>query len=108
MTKSDAIAAHVALRAEKLGHLFERIVSCHVIFQLAGHHHQHGDRYCVAIHLALPGRELVVDHAPSGERAAVTATAAVDRAFDEGGRQLEDWVRRQRVGRHDKALTRDG
>jgi ribosome-associated translation inhibitor RaiA len=103
MTKSDALAAHVWHRTGKLEHLYERIVSCHVVFELAGHHHRHGDRYHVSINLGLPGCELLVDHAPSDEHAPVTAKAAMDRAFDDGERQLEDWVKRDRAHRRDKA-----
>jgi ribosome-associated translation inhibitor RaiA len=108
MTKSEGLSAHMWLRTRKLERLFERIVSCHVVFELAGHHHRHGDRYRVTINLVLPGGELVVDHAPSNERAAVPAKAAVDRAFDEVERQLEDWVRHRRADRRDKAPLAQG
>jgi ribosome-associated translation inhibitor RaiA len=108
MTKSDALAAHVLLRTRKLEHLFARIVSCHVVFELAGHHHRHGDRYRVTINLALPGAALLVDYPPSDEHFAVTAKAAVDRAFDEEERQLEHWVRRQRADRRDKVPSSRG
>jgi hypothetical protein len=59
--------------------------------------------YRVSIHLGLPGHELLVSHAPSDEHHVETAGATADRAFDEVGRQLEDWVRRQRVHRHEAA-----
>jgi hypothetical protein len=61
MAQSDALAAHVRVRAEKLEHLFDRIVSCHVVVELAGHH-RHGERYHVSINLGLPGHELLVSH----------------------------------------------
>jgi ribosome-associated translation inhibitor RaiA len=108
MTKSDALAAHVWLRTSKLERLFDRIVSCHVVFERAGHHHRHGDRSRVTINLALPGGALLVDYPPSDKHAAVSAKAAVDRAFDEEERQLEDWVRRQRADRRDTAFSSRG
>jgi ribosome-associated translation inhibitor RaiA len=94
LAHSDALALHIRRRAEKLEHLFNRIISCHVVIELAGHHHQHGDRYRVSVNVGLPGRELLVHHTPSDERNE-TAHATADRAFDEAGRQLEDWVRRR-------------
>lgn len=101
MEPSDALAAHVRLRAEKLQHHFDRIVSCHVVVELAGHHHRHGDRYHVSINLGLPGCEVLVNNTPSDAHPLETVTGAVDRAFDEAERQLEDWVRRERGHRHD-------
>jgi ribosome-associated translation inhibitor RaiA len=101
MAHSDALAAHVRLRAEKLEHLFERIVSCHIVVEPAGHHHHHGDRFHVSIHLGLPGHEILVGRAPSDDPRPETAHAAVDRAFDDAGRELEDWVKHRRTQRHD-------
>jgi ribosome-associated translation inhibitor RaiA len=108
MAQSDALASHVRLRAEKLQHQFDRIVSCHVVVELAGHHHRHGDRYHVSIHLGLPGREIVVGHTPLDEHTPETAYVAADRAFDEAGRQLEDWVTHQRTQRHDESANLRG
>ena len=100
MAHSDAIAAHVTARAEKLDHLFDRIVSCHVVLDLAGHHHRHGDRYHVSVNLGLPKYEIVASHAPSNDHELESPDAAVDRAFDEAERQLGDWVQLKREDRH--------
>ena len=105
MTPSDALAMHVRLRTEKLEHICDSIVSCHVVVQLAGHHHRHGDRFHVSINLNLPGHELLVGHAPA-EDSAETAEAATDQAFDDAARQLEDWMKRRRGERHDEGRTR--
>jgi ribosomal subunit interface protein len=102
MAHSDALAAHVLRRSEKLEHFFDRIISCHVVVELMGHRH-HGSRYRVSINVGLPGRELLVSHTPSEERNTENAHAIADRAFDEAERQLEDWVRRQREDRHAEA-----
>jgi ribosome-associated translation inhibitor RaiA len=101
MANSVALATHVRRRAEKLEHVFGRIVSCHVVIDLAGHHHRHGNRYRISINLALPGRELLVSRAPAAGREIESAHASADRAFDEAERQLEDWVRRRRACRHE-------
>ena len=99
MAHSDSLATHVRRRAEKLEHLFERLISCHVVIELAGHHLHHGDRYRVSINVGLPGHELLVRHTPS-HAVLENAHAVADRAFDEADRQLEDWVKRRREHRH--------
>jgi putative sigma-54 modulation protein len=104
MAQSEALAAHARLRAEKLEHLFDRIVSCHVVVELAGRH-RHGDRFHVSINVGLPGHEILVGHAPSDDRGPETAYGAVDRAFDDAGREIEDWVKHQRTQRRDKSAN---
>ena len=103
MARSETLAGHIGRRVEKLERLFDRIVSCHVVVELAGHHHRHGNRYRVSINLGLPGRELLVRHAvPVDEPASESAHGTADRAFDEVERQLEDWSRRHRqLRRHE-------
>jgi ribosome-associated translation inhibitor RaiA len=95
------MATRVRERAEKLRRLFVPIISCRVVIELAGHHHQSGDRYHVAINLGLPGCEILVNNTPSDAHPFETVTGAADRAFDEAERQLEDWVRRERGHRHE-------
>jgi putative sigma-54 modulation protein len=103
MVRSDALAEHVRLRTDKLDHLFERVVSCHVVVELASPHHRHGDRFHVSVNLGLPGREILVRKTPSDDQGPDTAYAAVDRAFDDVERELEDWVKRQRTQRRDES-----
>jgi putative sigma-54 modulation protein len=99
LAHSDALAAHVQRRVEKLEHLFDRIISCHVVVELASHRHRHGDECRVTVNVGLPGHELLASHAPSGDRI-LDLHATADRAFDDAERQLEDWARRRREDRH--------
>ena len=101
MARSDALASHLERRAEKLEHLFHRVISCHVVVKLAGHHSRSGDRYEFSINVGLPGHELLVTHEPPRDHSPESAYVSADRAFDEAERQLEDWVRRQRDHRRD-------
>jgi ribosome-associated translation inhibitor RaiA len=98
---SDALSNLVNRRAEKLEHLFDRLVSCHVVVELAGHHHRRGDHFHVSINLGLPGHEIIARHARSDDEGPETALDAADRAFDAARRELEDWVKHQRTQRHD-------
>jgi len=102
MARSDALASRLQERAERLEVLSDRIISCHVVVELEGHHHLHGDRFRFSIHLGVPGHELVVTHAPPTDRDFEHPYASADRAFDEAERQLEDWVRCQRDLRYSR------
>lgn len=101
MNHSDELATHIRRRAEEVERHFDRIISCHVVVDRAGHHHRQGDRYRVSINLGLPGHELIVSHDPPDERNPENAQGAADRAFDEIARQLDEWVGRSRGGRHE-------
>jgi ribosomal subunit interface protein len=103
MTHSDALAGHVRRRAEQLEPRYDRIISCHVVVELSGHHHRQGDRYRVCVNVGLPGHELVVNRDPSDDHDPEDAHTATDRAFDEIDRQLEDWVARRRSDRREEA-----
>jgi ribosome-associated translation inhibitor RaiA len=100
MNHSEELVTQIRRRAEEVERHCDRLISCHVVVERAGHHHRHGDRYRVSINLGLPGHELVVSHEPADERNLETAQAAANRAFDEIARQLDEWVVRTRGGRH--------
>jgi ribosomal subunit interface protein len=97
---SDALAVHVNRRAEKLERFFDRIVSCHVVVELGGHHQNRGERYRMTINLGLPGHEILVTHPTSEHGFLEDARETADRAFDDLERKLEDWVKRRREERH--------
>jgi ribosome-associated translation inhibitor RaiA len=93
---SPALAEHLKMRAERLDEIYDRIISCQVVVELAGHHHQHGDRFHFSIHVCVSGHEIIVNHAPVAHREPRNAYESADLAFDDAERQLEDWVGRQR------------
>jgi ribosome-associated translation inhibitor RaiA len=107
MVHSDALAAHIEQRAARLEDLSRQITACHAVFALVGHHHRHGDRYRCSVNVAVPGHDIVVSHEPPENRSYGSAQASADSAFDEAERQLTDWVRRKRVGRHVAAHGQD-
>jgi ribosome-associated translation inhibitor RaiA len=49
---SDALATQVNRRAEKLERVFDHIISCHVVVELAGHHRSRGARYRITVNPA--------------------------------------------------------
>jgi ribosomal subunit interface protein len=93
---SDAIDAYVRKRSAKLDTFSTRITACRVAVE-APHLHRHGGHgYKVRIRLTLPRGELVVSHAAAEKPTTLDAYAAIDHAFDQMGRRLEDFVRRRR------------
>ena len=95
---SDAIAAYVRRRAAKLETFSDRITDCHVVIDADKGHGAGGaggSEYGVRVELHLPGGDLVADR-PAAVLARRDAYAAIDAAFDDAGRLVQDHVRRQR------------
>lgn len=95
ISPSPSIAAHVERRAAKLDTFFDRIVKCHVVVEAPHRHSKHGKRFHVRIDLHVPGRELVVSKNP--EDAKEDAYAAIDDAFGDAERVLEDFATSHKV-----------
>ncbi len=95
LAHSGALEAYVRTRAEKLETFFARIVGCHVVLD-APHRAHSGGHYGVRINLNVPGEEIAVTRTPEESVASEDPYAAVDRAFDQAGRRLEDYARRRR------------
>jgi ribosomal subunit interface protein len=96
LSPSTALETHVRRRAAKLDRFFARITACRVVVELAHRHRRHGKQYRVSIDMAVPRSELAVGRAPAEDRDFEDAHAAVDDAFDDAERRLEDWSRRLR------------
>lgn len=91
---SASVTAHVERRTAKLETFFDRIVRCHVVVEQPHRHHKQGQRYHVRIDVSVPGNLLVVTRNP--EDAKEDLHAAVDDAFGDAERVLEDYARQLR------------
>lgn len=96
MDHSDAIEAFVWEKANRLDHFANDIMSCRVVVEPAGKHHEHGNLYEVHIDLTVPGEEIVVTREPSEHTEHKDVKVAIRDAFDAAQRKLEDYVRRRR------------
>lgn len=97
MARSDAIEAAVRERAAKLDRFHSRIMSCHVIVEeLHRRSRTAGTVYHVRVDVTVPGRELVAHKEPAPQRFQEDVYIAIRDAFDQMGRELEDYARRQR------------
>ena len=129
MTPSASVENQVRERAEKLGSFCDRITSCRVIVEAPHRHHHKGQAFQIHIDLSVPGKQIVIKHAPKQLAAVKLAEGSVSEnemvenheaskhgahadvyvairdAFDAAGRKLQDYVRRQRgaVKKHERA-----
>ena len=95
MSPSPAITAHVEKRAAKLATFFDRIVKCHVVVETPHRRSRRGKHFHIRIDLHVPGRELVVSK--EQDDAKEDAYAAIDDAFVDAERVLEDFATLQKV-----------
>lgn len=111
MSHSAALEAHVRRRAEKLDRFFHHIIHCHVVLEVNDKHYRHGRRYRVSIDLTVPRHEIAIARSPAYSDVLDDAHVAVDRAFDDAVRRLDEWEQRRRAhvkssARHHPPLAR--
>ena len=94
--RSPEIEAIIEDKADRLESFASRITSCRVVVELVGKHHESGNLYDVRVDVTVPGDEIVATHQPGKHEAFKDMGVAIRDAFDSVGRQLEDYVRRQR------------
>ncbi len=97
MSPSAAVAAHVERRAEKLETFFDRMSKCHVVVEEPHRRSRQGKKYRVEIDMHVPGRELVISRNPEDSKEDLHV--AIDDAFDDAERVLEDYARQMRPDR---------
>ena len=91
MPHSEAVETRVREKAEKLGRLCDRIISCHVVVETPQRHKHQGKLHSVRIDLVVPGAELAANHAQAED-----VYVALRDSFSAITRQLEDYLRKQR------------
>lgn len=96
MDPSDAVEANVREKAAKLERYFDRIVSCRVVVEAPHRRGAKGRLYDVRIDLAVPGKELVVNHNGPKNHAREDVYVSIRDAFKAMARQLEDHARKAR------------
>jgi ribosomal subunit interface protein len=92
ISSSPAIDEYVRRRAAKLETFYDRVIGCRIAVEAPSLHHHEGKEYRVRIDLTVPGAELVVTRAPDDNLSHQDVYAAIDDAFDDAGRMLQDFV----------------
>lgn len=100
---SDAVAARIREKVEKLEHYFDRIMSCRVVVEAPHRHHHKGKIYNVRIDITVPGGEIVVNRNSGLDHAHEDIYVAIRDAFNEAKRQLQNLtrIRLGKVKRHE-------
>ncbi len=111
---SEMVEGWIRKEATKVDEFYNHIMGCRVVLDRPSHRRKWGIPYHVSIDLTVPGEELVVTRDPSshssiqqaGEKKSVKhlevsaphkdLRRAIDDAFKEMGRRLQDYARRQR------------
>jgi ribosomal subunit interface protein len=96
MEPSPAMEARIREKAEKLDRFANRIMRCHVVVEAPHRHGHKGKLYHIALHITLPGGEIVVNREGPKNHAHEDVYVAIRDGFDAAARQLEDRVRRMR------------
>lgn len=65
MAPSDAIVARIQKEVDALEKYNDRITRCQVQVEAPAQHHHHGTPFHIRIEVHVPGKELVVAHAPN-------------------------------------------
>jgi ribosomal subunit interface protein len=93
---SDAVEDYVRKRAAKLDMLSERITRCRVALEQPHRHARHGGHFRVRVDVTLPGGEVVATRSPDDAKTYEDLYAAIDSAFDDVARRVQDFIQRQR------------
>ena len=96
MEHSAEIEALVREKAARLDKFARDIMSCRVVVEPAGKHHQYGNHYQVRIDLALPDKEIAVTRMPGAHAEYKDLRVTLRDAFDATRREVEDHVRQRR------------
>jgi ribosome-associated translation inhibitor RaiA len=95
MSATPEIRAAIEKHVESLDQRFGRTTACRVAVKAPSGHHRTGGLYEITIHLVLPnGRQVDVDRTPSADERHADLSFAINDAFKQARRQLQDQVNR--------------
>ena len=98
---SDAVAARIRHRVEKLDQFYNRILGCYVSVGYANKRHHKGNIFYVTVEIKVPGENIVYNRSHENTNLSHTNVyVAVRDAFRGIERQLQDFVRKRRVRTH--------
>jgi ribosomal subunit interface protein len=95
ITPTSELKEQIEEKATKLERYFDRIVGCRVTVECPNRRHRQGKHIRVRVELSVPGAKLVVGRDPAESEQHEDLSAALNAAFREARRQLEDHARRR-------------
>lgn len=96
MTSSESLDDFVTARVAKLERVYDGIVSCHVTLDKPHRHHRHGGHYRVGIVVLVPHASIVISRNATADARMEDLYSAIDRAFEEVDRRLDEYTGRRR------------
>ena len=96
MASSEALDDFVNARAAKLDRIHDGIVSCQVTLDMPHRHHRHGGHYQVGIVVIVPHATIVISRKAAADARMEDLYSAIDLAFQEVGRRVDDYAGRRR------------
>lgn len=101
---TQAIDTRIRKKAEKLEHLYDRIIFCKVNVEASQKNKHQGKEFLVSIELNVPGKMLIVNHDSHRNE---DLYVAIRDSFNAMKRQLEDYVHKLRGEKksHQQPLT---
>lgn len=90
MQPSDAIAARIREKADKLDRFHARITTARVMFEQLHRRHHQGNLFHVRIDVTLPGGEVAVGNEHHDQKAHADPYVAIRDAFDSVKRKIDD------------------
>lgn len=93
--RSPALESRARLLARRLERFSPNIVRCHVTLEAPHRHHRHGKLFEAHVHVTVPGQEIVIRHARSGNPTHQDAYVALQDAFTAARRQLQAYKQRR-------------
>jgi ribosomal subunit interface protein len=108
MDSSEAVAARIRERAEKLRRFHDRIVSCRVVVEAPHRRQRQGRLFHVSVDVTLPGDEILCGRNSAQDQAHEDVYVAVRHAFDAVRHRVEDRARRRRGEVKSHAAARQG
>lgn len=94
VSPSPAVTDIVKEKVRKLEQFFDRITACEVTLEAPDRHHRQGRHFRVRIEMHVPGERLVVGRDPKASRDHQDLYAAIQSAFREARRLLQDHANR--------------
>ncbi len=95
---SAALEQRIREKARVLERFSDKITGCRVVVEKDHRTHTKGNLFAVRIHIALPGKDLVVNQAHSKDPAHADVYVALRDAFNAAVRQVEAYLRTRRGG----------
>jgi len=91
----DAIETEIIKWAEKFDERHPRIISCRVAVEKPHKHHQSGNLYKATVVVNVPQKQIVVSREHPMHHSHEDIFVAVHHAFEEAGRQLDEYALKQ-------------